>query len=96
VVASYGGLDSALCKVEEYGCPAEDCFCDDTAYWSYWLKHAGVWIGMAVAIPATVAFTPFHPLEPALQDPNVVARIQMGTQNQILSIWIVTTMASTI
>ncbi len=45
VVASYGGLDSALCKVEEYGCPAEDCFCDDTAYWSYWLKHAGtaVW-----------------------------------------------------
>lgn len=37
------------------------------------MARRGVWIGMAVAIPATVAFTPFHPLEPALQDPNVVA-----------------------
>lgn len=37
------------------------------------MARRGAWIGMAVAIPATVAFTPFHPLEPALQDPNVVA-----------------------
>ena len=40
------------------------------------MARRGVWIGMAVAIPATVAFTPFHPLEPALQDPNVVAQPQ--------------------
>ena len=40
------------------------------------MARRGVWIGMAVAIPATVAFTPFHPLEPALQDPNVVATAQ--------------------
>ena len=40
------------------------------------MPRRGVWIGMAVAIPATVAFTPFHPLEPALQDPNVVAQPQ--------------------
>ena len=40
------------------------------------MARRGVWIGMAVAIPATVAFTPFHPLEPALQDPNVVASPQ--------------------
>lgn len=35
-----------------------------------------MWIGMAVAIPATVAFTPFHPLEPPPQEPNVVAPTQ--------------------
>ncbi len=40
------------------------------------MARRGAWIGMAVAIPATVAFTPFHPLEPALQDPNVVASPQ--------------------
>ena len=40
------------------------------------MARRGVWIGMAVAIPATVAFTPLHPLEPALQDPNVVAQPQ--------------------
>ena len=40
------------------------------------MARRGVWIGMAVAIPATVAFTPFHPLEPALQDPSVVAQPQ--------------------
>lgn len=40
------------------------------------MARRGAWIGMAVAIPATVAFTPFHPLEPALQDPNVVAQPQ--------------------
>ena len=40
------------------------------------MARRGVWIGMAVAIPATVAFTPFHPLEPVLQDPNVVAQPQ--------------------
>ncbi len=40
------------------------------------MARRGAWIGMAVAIPATVAFTPFHPLEPALQDPSVVAQPQ--------------------
>lgn len=40
------------------------------------MARRGWWIGMAVAIPATVAFTPFHPLEPAPKEPNVVAPTQ--------------------
>ncbi len=40
------------------------------------MARRGTWIGMVVAIPATVAFTPFHPLEPPPQEPHVVAPAQ--------------------
>ena len=37
------------------------------------MARRGTWIGMAVAIPATVAFTPFHPPGPPLWEPHVLA-----------------------
>ncbi len=40
------------------------------------MARRGTWIGMAMAIPATVAFTPFHPLEPPPPEPHVLAPAQ--------------------
>ena len=40
------------------------------------MARRGTWIGMVMAIPATVAFTPFHPLEPPPSDPHVPAPAQ--------------------
>ena len=34
----------AICKIEEDGCPANDCFCYPTLYWSYWLLTDGAWL----------------------------------------------------
>jgi hypothetical protein len=34
----------AICKIEEDGCAANDCFCYPTLYWSYWLLTDGAWL----------------------------------------------------
>jgi hypothetical protein len=39
-VTASGG---AVCRIEETGCPAEECFCALPDYWSYWRLTGGSW-----------------------------------------------------
>ena len=44
VVAFDSGMGAAVCKVEDDGCPLEDCLtCDAPNYWSYWHLSNGAW-----------------------------------------------------
>ncbi|MGD2105130.1 MAG: hypothetical protein PVJ55_08480 [Anaerolineae bacterium] len=33
----------AVCRIEETGCPTDDCFCAMPDYWSYWRMVDGTW-----------------------------------------------------
>ena len=35
--------DGLVCQIGELGCPAENCFCGGTRFWSYWFQERGVW-----------------------------------------------------
>ena len=41
------GMGTAVCSINNTGCPASDCFCQctgsDCLYWSYWHRPNGVW-----------------------------------------------------
>jgi hypothetical protein len=39
-IAANGG---AVCRIDETGCPAADCFCAIPYYWSYWHLMDGTW-----------------------------------------------------
>ena len=47
VVISDAGLGITVCRVDNVGCPAGDCFCqckgDPCVYWSYWHQQQGEW-----------------------------------------------------
>jgi hypothetical protein len=47
IEANDAGLGSAVCRLEETGCPANNCFCEcrgsDCEYWSYWHLLEGEW-----------------------------------------------------
>jgi hypothetical protein len=45
VVAAFdSGIGAAVCKIEDDGCPLEDCLtCDAPNYWSYWHLSNGAW-----------------------------------------------------
>jgi len=34
----------AICKIEENGCSADNCFCDPKLFWSYWSLVDGAWL----------------------------------------------------
>jgi hypothetical protein len=34
----------AICKIEEDGCSADNCFCDPRLFWSYWSLMDGAWL----------------------------------------------------
>jgi hypothetical protein len=34
----------AICKIEENGCSADNCFCDPKLFWSYWSLMDGAWL----------------------------------------------------
>ena len=34
----------AICKIEENGCSADNCFCDSRLFWSYWSLVDGAWL----------------------------------------------------
>ena len=37
IIASFSSQGAAICKIEDIGCPANDCFCESPPdYWSYW------------------------------------------------------------
>ncbi len=40
VVTGFGGL--AVCRIEDEGCPADNCFCS-SSFWSLWLLEDGRW-----------------------------------------------------
>lgn len=44
----YQGAGAAVCRIDETGCQANDCFCactggDDCVYWSYWHRSGAEW-----------------------------------------------------
>ena len=44
-VASFETQGAAICKIEEDGCPANDCFCQSPPdYWSYWHLAEDDWV----------------------------------------------------
>lgn len=52
-----GGMGAAVCRLNDTGCPADDCFCqcsggDDCVYWSYWHRTGGAWQYSAVGASA--------------------------------------------
>lgn len=36
-------LGTAVCGIEDQGCPSSDCFCGMPEYWSYWQSSGGDW-----------------------------------------------------
>ena len=42
------GMGTAVCSINNVGCPASDCFCactgNDCTYWSYWHQASGEWL----------------------------------------------------
>ena len=45
VIASFESQGAAVCKIDDLGCPAEDCFCQSPPdYWSYWHLKEGGWV----------------------------------------------------
>jgi hypothetical protein len=44
IVADFGGMGAAICKIEDTGCPASNCFCQSPPdFWSYWHLQDGTW-----------------------------------------------------
>jgi hypothetical protein len=41
--AEHGPMGAAVCSLNGQGCPASDCFCRKTIYWSYWHLLNGNW-----------------------------------------------------
>jgi hypothetical protein len=53
-----GGMGSLLCRIEETGCPPDDCWCqckggDSCVYWSYWRQLDESWIYAQVGASST-------------------------------------------
>ena len=44
IIASFESQGAAICKIEDVGCPANDCFCQSPPdYWSYWQLENDQW-----------------------------------------------------
>lgn len=50
IFAASGGQGTAVCKIEEAGCAAEQCFCDPPNFWGYWLLVDDQWTFASVGI----------------------------------------------
>jgi len=45
IIAGRDSTGIAICKIEDNGCPEEDCFCDSPPdYWSYWHLEDDDWV----------------------------------------------------
>ena len=44
ILAEHGPMGAAVCSLNGQGCPASDCFCRKTIYWSYWHLLNGSWV----------------------------------------------------
>jgi len=47
------GMGTAVCRIEEAGCPVEDCFCAMPDYWSYWQPGPAGWAYAATGAAQT-------------------------------------------
>ncbi len=44
VVATFNDMGAAVCKIEETGCPEDNCFCESpSTYWAYWHLEDEAW-----------------------------------------------------
>lgn len=48
---------SAVCSIEGVGCPAEDCFCQENAFWSYLSWDGSAWVSYPVGPAQSVIST---------------------------------------
>ncbi|MCU0506863.1 MAG: PEP-CTERM sorting domain-containing protein [Anaerolineae bacterium] len=54
VVTNEGSFGTSLCKVNETGCPADDCFCDPAKFWAYYHLTGSAWTSAAEGVGAFV------------------------------------------
>ncbi len=63
VVTAEGAFGTSLCKINDTGCPAEDCFCDPAKFWAYYHLNGGAWEGamegVGTYVPANQAVEGF-------------------------------------
>lgn len=63
VATNEGSFGTSLCKVNETGCPADDCFCDPANYWAYYHLSGTAWAsameGVGSYVPANGAVEGF-------------------------------------
>ena len=57
VVTSETAFGPALCKINDTGCPADNCFCDPAAFWAYYHLVGDGWAG---AMESAGAYVPAH------------------------------------
>jgi hypothetical protein len=48
VEANFSGMGGTVCRINDMGCPADDCWCQcqgggECVYWSYWAQEEGEW-----------------------------------------------------
>ncbi len=43
-LTDFGALGKGLCKVDDTGCPADDCFCGGNFYWQLFTVQTNAWI----------------------------------------------------
>jgi hypothetical protein len=63
VVTTEGAFGTSLCKINETGCPAENCFCDPAKFWAYYHLNGAAWEsameGVGTFVPASQAVEGF-------------------------------------
>ena len=47
------GFGTAICAIEEVGCPASNCFCDTNRYWGYQYWDGATWQGYMAGVNDT-------------------------------------------
>jgi hypothetical protein len=48
---------TAVCSIENVGCPADDCFCNENIFWSYLTWQDDAWVGYPVGPAQSVIST---------------------------------------
>ncbi len=48
LIVDAGGMGTAVCSINDTGCPSSNCFCacsgSECVYWSYWHRMSDVWV----------------------------------------------------
>lgn len=47
IVTSESAQGTSLCKINDTGCPADDCFCDAQHFWAYYHLSGNAWVAAA-------------------------------------------------
>jgi hypothetical protein len=91
VVTGFGG--GAVCRIDATGCPSDNCFCNPSAFWTYWLRTTEGWgdpgVGAAQHQLHDGQTSGWHwgdfSSPPSLTDPQLAAHAALGwlrTQQQ--------------